>query len=114
MTDLAVALGPDVRLLDPHLAYLTAPDVPAHPLARRHRVLAVHDLDVRALRRWARETGVGRLDVKKRGVSVTPEELRRQVLGGGRRTGDRHATLVLARVGDRRHALEVEPLDDGA
>ena len=114
VTDLAVALGPDVRLLDPHLAYLAAPDAPAHPLARRHRVLAVHDLDVKALRRWARETGIGRLDVKKRGVSVTPEELRRQVLGGGRRAGDRHATLVLARVGERRHALEVEPLDDGA
>ena len=114
VTDLAVAIRPDVRLLDPHLAYLVAPDAPCHPLARRYRVLAVHDLDVKALRRWARETGVGRLDVKKRGVSVTPEELRRRVLGGGRRAGDRHATLVLARVGDRRHALEVEPLDDGA
>ena len=68
-----------------------------------------------SLRRWAKETGVGRLDVKKRGIRETPEEVRRAVLGGakpGRRGGaGRHATLVLARVGRSRFALEVTPLD---
>lgn len=114
VTDLARALGPDTRLLDPHLAYLAAPEAAAHPLARRYRVLAVRDYHVKSLRRWARETGVTRLDVKKRGVRETPEEVRRHVLGGkaGRGATDgRHATLVLARVGERRFALEVEPLD---
>lgn len=49
--------------------------------------------------------------MKKRGMAVTPEEVRRQVLGaGGKGSGGRHATLVLARVGERRFALEVTPL----
>ncbi|MDY6055826.1 class I SAM-dependent methyltransferase [Micrococcus sp.] len=113
VTDLAVGLGPEVRLLDEHLAYLTAPEVPAHPLARRYRVLAVQDLNLKALKRWAAETGVGRLDVKKRGVALAPEQVRARVLGSGRSRGGRHATLVLARVGEGRYALEVEPLDDG-
>ncbi|MGC5048073.1 THUMP-like domain-containing protein [Micrococcus porci] len=112
VTDLAVELGPAVRLLDPHLAYLVAPDAAPHPLARGYRVLAVHEFRTKALARWARETGVGRLDVKKRGVRETPEQVRAAVLGRGT-PGGRHATLVLARVGERRVAFEVEPLPAG-
>ncbi|MBB4735671.1 hypothetical protein HDA30_001179 [Micrococcus cohnii] len=125
--------GVRVRLLDEHLAYLIAEEAlpapaesqdpagapggrdPAVPLAHGFRVEAVHPLDVKVLRRWARERALTRLDVKKRGVDVTPEKLRAQLLpkpgktrGAGR--AGAHATLVLARVGERRVALEVTPL----
>ncbi|MCK6095130.1 class I SAM-dependent methyltransferase [Micrococcus sp. EYE_162] len=116
--------GAVARLLDPHLAYLVTEAPVPSPLARGYRVEAVHPLDVKALRRWVRERGITRLDVKKRGVDVRPEELRARLLAGagkgagkkGRRAGGvaaagAHGTLVLARVGGRRVALEVTPLD---
>jgi SAM-dependent methyltransferase len=118
--------GPRTRILDAHLAYLVADGKVETGLADGYRVEAVHPLNIRHLKRWARERGVTRLDVKKRGVSTTPEQLRNALLGGGaaakaRRgrkatgpssgSGDRrHATLVLARVGKGRYALEVTPL----
>jgi hypothetical protein len=49
---------------------------------------------------------VGALTIKKRGVEVAPEELRRR-LG---LTGDVAATLVLTRVAGEGTALLVEPL----
>lgn len=124
--------GPRTRMLDTHLAYLVADEAVETDLADGYRVEAVHPLNTKHLRRWARESGVTRLDVKKRGVSVTPEQLRAQLLGGGTkkggggakkagrsrkatapssgRTEGRHATLVLARVGGSKVALEVTPL----
>ncbi|WP_298711623.1 THUMP-like domain-containing protein [uncultured Micrococcus sp.] len=115
VTDLAASWPVPTRQLDPHLAYLVASEPVRDGLARAHRIEAVHGFHLASLRRWAKETGVGRLDVKKRGIRETPEEVRRAVLGGakpGRGAGDgRHATLVLARVGERRYALEVTPLD---
>lgn len=117
--------GRRTRMLDAHLAYLVADDAVETDLADGYRIEAVHPLNTKHLKRWARETQVTRLDVKKRGVPVTPEQLRAQVLGGGgakrakksaKAAGPssgggagRHATLVLARVGEARIALEVTP-----
>ena len=56
---------------------------------------------------------IGILDIKKRGTSVTPEELRRQLLPGGKTAGKaagkKTATLVLTRIGEDRVAISVEP-----
>lgn len=104
------------RLLDEHIAYFCADAAVDSPLATGYRVLQVMPYKVKGLRRWVRETGVARLDIKKRGVDVTPEELRRMLMAGqGKRaTGamgaGRHATLVLARIGEERVAVEVDPL----
>ncbi|WIK81164.1 class I SAM-dependent methyltransferase [Micrococcus lylae] len=118
--------GHRTRMLDAHLAYLVADDALQTGLADGYRIEAVHPLNIKHLKRWAREAAVTRLDVKKRGVSVTPEQLRAQLLGGegkkkaarskaaagpsSGRAGGRHATLVLARVGEAKVALEVTPL----
>ncbi|XKH58256.1 class I SAM-dependent methyltransferase [Citricoccus nitrophenolicus] len=114
------------RLLDEHIAYFCADDAVDTPFATGYRVLEVMPYKVKGLRRWVKETGVGRLDIKKRGVDVTPEELRRLLMTGqgkggkggkgGKATGGagkgagRHATLVLTRIGEERVAVEVEPL----
>lgn len=107
--DLAERMG--ARGLDPHIAYLTTDGAPNTPFARGYRVIGVHPLRTKHLRTWARETDVARLDIKKRGVDVTPEQLRRELLAGrGKNRGGRAATLVLTRVGESRVAIEVEPL----
>lgn len=52
-----------------------------------------------------RERGIGRLTIKKRGVSVVPDELRQRL----KLRGDEEATLVLTRVAGKGTALLVEP-----
>ena len=53
-----------------------------------------------------RERGIGRLTIKKRGVSVVPDELRKRLS----LRGDEEATLVLTRVAGKGTALLVQPL----
>ncbi len=103
-------------LLDEHIAYFRADERVASPFARAYRIESVMPYNVKGLRRWVRETGVGRLDIKKRGMAVTPEELRRQLMAGkgskaskGAKNPGRHATLVLTRIGEERVAIEVTP-----
>ena len=55
--------------------------------------------------RLAARPRVGRLTIKKRGVSLDPEAVRRQL----RLSGDGEATLVLTRVAGQAHALVVDP-----
>lgn len=106
------------RLLDEHIAYFCADDAVETPFATGYRVLEVMPYKVKGLRRWVKETGVGRLDIKKRGVDVTPEELRRLLMSGqgkggkGAKAAGRHATLVLTRIGEDRVAVVVDPLRD--
>ena len=116
------------RLLDEHIAYFCADELVQTPFARAYEVLSVMPYHVKGLRRWAKETGVTRLDVKKRGMAVTPEEVRRLVMSGQKSGGKggkggkgggagakgagagRHAALVLTRVGEERLAIEVRPV----
>jgi len=69
--------------------------------------------NVKALKSWVKDNGIGVLDIKKRGTSVTPEELRKQLLPGGRsarNAANKTATLVLTRIGEERVAISVEPV----
>jgi hypothetical protein len=98
------------HLLDPQIAYFCAPELVETPFARAYRVLEVMPYNVRALRAWVRTNGIGVLDIKKRGASTTPEELRRQLLTGAPKGSRGRATLVLTRIGDERVAIAVEPV----
>lgn len=112
VADLAKQLG--AHLLDPQIAYLASTELLETPFARGYRVLEVLPYNVKALRNWVREAGIGTLEIKKRGIAVTPEELRKQLLGGksgaGKAKGKNSATLVLTRIGAERVAAVVEPL----
>jgi THUMP domain-like/Methyltransferase domain len=112
VADLALGLGG--HLVDEHIAYICAPELVDTPYARAYRVLEVMPYNVKALKAWVRENGVGVLDIKKRGTSVTPEELRKQLLAGGKAggkgAGKKTATLVLTRIGEERVAVSVEPV----
>ena len=105
----AVAAACDGGLLDEHIAYVTtdADVIDARtPFARGYEVLEELPYREKALRAALRERGVGRLTIKKRGVDVVPEELRRRLA----LAGDAEATIVLTRVAGAGTALLVRPL----
>ncbi|MFC8410341.1 methyltransferase domain-containing protein [Arthrobacter sp. NPDC057259] len=109
VADVALRLGG--HLVDEHIAYICAPELQDTPFARAYEVLEVMPLNVKALKAWVRENGIGVLEIKKRGVAVTPEELRGQLLPGGRaaKKAKNKATLVLTRIGEDRVAVAVRP-----
>ena len=82
VADVALQLGG--HLLDEHIAYICAPELLDTPFARAYKVLEVMPYNVKALKSWVKDNGIGVLDIKKRGTSVTPEELRKQLLPGKR------------------------------
>ncbi|GAA4362235.1 class I SAM-dependent methyltransferase [Paeniglutamicibacter cryotolerans] len=101
----------DGHLLDPHIAYFCAAVHTPTPLARAYRVLQVRPYNVKSLRAWVKTEKIGVLDIKKRGLDVTPEELRKILLAGTGKSSKKKATLVLTRIGEQRFAIEVEPVD---
>jgi SAM-dependent methyltransferase len=102
----AVAARVAGRLLDEHIAYLTTDVEPRTPLGRGYRVLEELPYQEKRLRAALRERGIGRLTIKKRGVQVVPETLRRRLA----LRGASEATLVLTRVAGHGTALLVEPV----
>jgi hypothetical protein len=110
-----VALQLDGHLVDEHIAYICAPELRDTPFARAYKVLEVMPFNVKALKAWVKDHGIGVLEIKKRGTSVTPEELRKQLLPSGKNNGKNNkgkktATLVLTRIGEDRVAISVEPV----
>jgi SAM-dependent methyltransferase len=102
----AVAARVGGRLPDAHIAYVTGDEAHATPLARSYEVLEELPFREKALRAALRERDVGRLTIKKRGVAVVPDQLRRRLALRGRA----EATLVLTRVAGRGTALLVRPV----
>ncbi|MCZ4499184.1 MAG: hypothetical protein JWQ74_1737 [Marmoricola sp.] len=102
----AVAAGVDGGLVDEHIAYVTADAAFRTPFARSYRVVEELPYKEKALRAALRERGIGRLAIKKRGVSVVPEELRKRLS----LAGDSEGTIVLTRVAGKGVCLLVEPL----
>jgi SAM-dependent methyltransferase len=102
----AVAAGLNGGLLDEHIAYVTSDEAFSTPLARSYEVLEELPFREKALRAALRERDVGRLTIKKRGVAVVPDQLRRRLALRGRA----EATLVLTRVAGRGTALLVRPV----
>ena len=101
----AVAVGVEGGLVDPHIAYVTSDASFRTPFARGYRVLEHLPYREKQLRAALHERRIGRLTIKKRGVQVVPEELRKRLA----LRGDEEATLVLTRVAGQGTALLVEP-----
>ena len=101
----AVAAGVDGGLVDAHIAYVTSDASFRSPFARGYRVREQLPYREKQLKAALRERGVGRLTIKKRGVDVVPEQLRRRLA----LAGDEEATIVLTRVAGKGVALLVDP-----
>ncbi|HET6167480.1 MAG TPA: class I SAM-dependent methyltransferase [Marmoricola sp.] len=101
----AVADGVHGRLLDPHIAYVVSDESFRTPFARSYRVVEELPHREKPLRAALRARGVGRLTIKKRGVAVVPDELRKRL----DLAGEAEATIVLTRAAGRGVCLLVEP-----
>lgn len=101
----AVAAGVGGGLLDEHIAYVTSEQSFRTPFARSYEVLETLPHREKQLRAALHERGIGRLTIKKRGVDVVPDQLRKRLA----LTGDAEATIVLTRVAGHGTCLLVRP-----
>ena len=101
----AVAAGVHGGLLDPHIAYVTSDESFTTPFARSYEVLAELPFKEKQLKAALRQRGIGKVTIKKRGVDVVPEELRKRLS----LVGDDEATLVMTRVNGEATTLLVRP-----
>jgi hypothetical protein len=62
--------------------------------------------DRKKLKAYLRDKNIGTLEIKKRGVDVLPEQLRKEMS----LKGEIAATLILTRIGDDHRALIAKPL----
>jgi THUMP domain-like len=91
--------------LDSGVGYVTSERCVDVGYARRFAVTESMPLNVKALRAWLRDRDVGRVTIKKRGVVLNADELRRQL----RLSGSVEMTLVLTRVKNQQVCLVVRP-----
>ena len=85
----------------PRIAYLTGDQAPVAglaPFVRSWRVVETLPLDLKSLRARVRDREIGRLEIRKRGVDVSPEALRASL----RLAGDVGETWVVTRLGGGR------------
>lgn len=88
------------------IAYLTSESLLTSPWLKTYKVLEVLPLDEKSIRKRLSELGIGILEIKKRGVDITPEALRPKL----KLKGSGAATLILTKVGSARKALICEAL----
>ncbi len=90
LTGVAAALH-DLRAVAPRVAYLTGDRAIDSAELSCFEVIEVMPFSARRVRTYLRQHGIGRLEVKKRGVRLTPE----QVLAELSPSGEGAATLML-------------------
>ncbi len=101
----AVAAGVGGRLIDRKIAYVTSEESFRTPFARSYRVLEELPYREKQLRAALRARGIGTLTIKKRGVDVSPEQLRKRLA----LHGEDEATLVMTRSRGEGIAVLVKP-----
>lgn len=104
MGNLANELG--LRTFSSGIAYLSSATKVNSPWLKGFEVIAALPLDEKKIASWCREHEIGVLEIKKRGVDITPEQLRPKL----RLKGTGTATLVLTKVGGARQALFCQPI----
>jgi hypothetical protein len=100
--DLARSLG--ARMVSEQIAYLTSDVLVASPFLAAFRVVDILPSDESKLKKELRRRGIGRLEIKKRGVDIDPAALRRRLS----LSGEAEATLVMTRVAGRHTAILAE------
>lgn len=94
--------------LDPQIGFLSGDAEVDSPFLDGFRVLEVETLDPRKMRARLRKLGVGRLEIRKKGIAERQEAIAKRFLP--KPTGDRTLTLLALRVGDRHLGVVGEPL----
>jgi hypothetical protein len=97
----ALAEHLDLRAIEEGIAYLTSDHHVTNLALVAFEIVDVMPFDLKRVKAWLRERGVGRLEVKKRGVELEPEDVRRRL----RVDGDNAMTLIVAPVNARVTAI---------
>lgn len=96
-----VARTLEAGMLDEHIAYLTSDAALTSPFVSSFRVRETLPADVKGLSKALRARGIGRLEIKKRGVDIDPAAFRTKL----KLQGDESATLFVTRIGSKRTAI---------
>ncbi len=97
------------REVDAGLGYVLGTEDTTVPFARRYAVREAMPFTPKVLRGWLRRRHVTGLTIKKRGVRLDEDALRRE-LKVGRKAGDgEQATVILTRVAGQQMAFVVDP-----
>ncbi|MFC9984284.1 SAM-dependent methyltransferase [Microbacterium keratanolyticum] len=96
-----VARHLEAGMLDEHIAYLTSDAALTSPFVQSFRVREVLPVTPKAISAALRAGEIGTLEIKKRGVDIDPAAFRKKLT----LRGPNAATLILARVGSKRHAI---------
>ncbi len=88
------------------IAYLSSDNLAQSPWLKAYELIENLPLDEGAIRKALAARGIGKLEIKKRGVDITPEQLRPKL----KLKGEGAASLILTKVGDARRALIVQPI----
>ncbi len=96
----------DTTLISREIAYLSSDQEIDSPFMRGFEVVDQMPFDRKKLKGYLREKNIGVLEIKKRGVDVVPEQLRKELS----LKGENAATLILTRIGDDHRALIAQPL----
>lgn len=75
----------------PGIAYLTSDSLVTDAAMSAFEVLELLPFDQKQLKAWCREHGIGQLEIKKRGVDLVPDTLRKALLT----RGDASATFIV-------------------
>ena len=94
-------------MLDEHIAYLTSDAALTSPFVQSFRVREVLPVTPKAISAALRKGEIGTLEIKKRGVDIDPATFRKKLT----LRGPNAATLILARVGSKRHAILADRVD---
>jgi len=97
----ALAAQLNAHQLDPDIAYLTADTLTPTPFARAFALEAAFPFQLKRLRAYLRERGVGQVTVKKRGSPLTPEELIHKL----KLSGDESRIVFLTHVNGQPYVL---------
>src|SRR5262249_49330176 len=98
----------DAAPLEPQIAYLTTDRFIETPFATAYRVLEAMPFNLKHLQRWRRQQGRRVEVIKRRGVPLEPEEIRRR-LAHADLSGAPAIVLVLTRLAGRPFALLCAP-----
>jgi len=84
--------------IDPRIAYLSGNEYVSSALLKPYQILKELPYDLKVVKTFLRENEVGRLEIKKRGLNLIPEEFRAKI----RLSGPNEGTLIFTRVNDRK------------
>lgn len=105
----ALAAEHELAAVAPGAVYLTGDRPSPDPAIDWFEITDVLPFDMKQLRSLVRERQIGRLEIKKRGVDVVPEQVAQQL----REQGEESATLFLVRRGKRVSAVLTRRLNGG-